>query len=146
MHSYFVSCFLGSKGNGYSRMIAPPMLVTDSMWLQLDSATYKLGTLELVGIANHESPVVFVDLLHRVSSIRRETRSLTPAEERALDTLRAGKDVVVETSRNRRNVLGALRAQTLCLGCHKGAKVGDLLGAFSYRLDSAKLPASLILH
>jgi hypothetical protein len=140
MHSYFESCFLRASGFGYERMIAPPMVVDDFMWMKRDSGGYKLGTLELIGIAKHESPVVFVDILHRVPEASRETRALTAFEAKAVDSLRGGGDIVVDEGPKRRLVVGALRADATCLKCHQGIKEGDLLGALSYRLDRAILP------
>jgi hypothetical protein len=140
MHNYFRHSFLNASGSGFSRMIAPPMVVTDFMWLDLGDRTYKLGTLELVGIAKHETPVVFVDLLHRISPLLRQTRALTALEHEAIAALRDGDDVIVDETAKRRLIVGALRAEAACLQCHTDYRVGDLLGALSYRLDRAKLP------
>jgi hypothetical protein len=147
MHEYFIKRFLESAGNGMERMLTPTMTITDSMWLTEGTRTFKLGTLELVGIANHESPVAFVELRHRPFSSDKETRTLTAFETRALKELQAGTEITSEADRRGRTVVGALRARQECLGCHNsnGQKyqAGDLLGALVYRLDSAKLPANL---
>jgi hypothetical protein len=140
IHSYFTHSFLNAAGFGFSRTLAPPMVVTDFMWLDLGARTYKLGTLELIGIAKHEAPTVFVGLRHRAYPISRETRALSAFEQRAITDLRTEGDIVVDDSPKRRIVVGALRAQAACLTCHKDYRVGDLLGALSYRLDRARLP------
>ena len=140
MHGHFTDRFLGAVGFGYSRMVAPPMVVTDFMWLNIDGEGYKLGTLELIGIAKHESPVAFVDILHNFPESRRQTRELSAFEQTAIRKLAAGENVVVETAGNRRRVVGALRAGETCLRCHPGYGQGDMLGALSYRLDRARVP------
>jgi hypothetical protein len=142
MHNHFTRAFLGAAGNGYSRMLAPPMRVTDSMWLTPDAGGYKLGSLELIGIAKHDTPVAFTDVFHEIAESRRETRALTAFEQKAIATLRTGGgSVVVEEKGNRRVVVGALRATAACKYCHPNYQEGDLLGALTYRLDRAKLPA-----
>ena len=147
MHEYFVKRFLESAGNGMERMITPTMTITDSMWLTLEPRTFKLGTLELIGIAEHKNPVAFVDLRHRSFRANTETRALTAFETRALKELQAGVDLATDADGRGRTVVGALRARQECLGCHNRGgqeyQAGDLLGALSYRLDTARLPADL---
>jgi hypothetical protein len=144
MHAYFVARFLESAGNGYERMLAPQIAITDSMWLTLDTTTLKIGTLELIGVANHPSPVAYVDLRHRSHPRNVETRPLSDFETQAIAKFRAGQDIIVQPDRRGRTVVGALRAQQGCLACHNRGEqrfeTGDVLGALSYRLDTAKLP------
>jgi hypothetical protein len=143
MHAYFLDRFLHSAGNGIERMLSPLIVVTDSMWLTPDATAFKLGTVELIGVAYHPSPVAFVDLRHRSFPRNVETRALTDFERQALDKLRAGRDVVAQPDRQGRTVIGAIRARETCLGCHnregKRVQAGDVLGALSYRLDVVKL-------
>jgi len=148
MHEYFVKRFLESAGNGMERMQTPAMAINDSMWLTDGLSTFKLGTLELIGIAKHDSPVAFADLRHRPFAGDKETRGLTAFETRALKELQGGAELTTQRDRRGRTVVGAVRAREECLRCHnsngQGYQVGDLLGAFSYRLDNAKLPADLV--
>jgi hypothetical protein len=147
MHAHFKDSFLGADGNGFSRMIAPQMVINDFMWLTLDTETYKLGTLELIGIAKHDSPVAFVASRHRRPADQaRQTRELTTFETEALRKLSAGAELSSETQGNRRSVVGALRADQNCILCHSGYKAGDVLGALSYRLDAAKPPVASTLE
>ena len=44
--------------------------------------------------------------------------------------LASGEDLVIEGA----TALGAIRARPDCRHCHRGRAVGDLLGAFAYRL------------
>jgi hypothetical protein len=153
LHAYFVDRFLESEGNGLSRVFQEPMALRDSMRLRITSRnTYKLDSLDLIGVGKHPDPVAFLGRGHRTTLIQRLTRPLTPFEERAIAELKAGEDVAVETDHTGRVVVGALRAQEDCLKCH-GGKTGDVLGALSYRLtpagplnsiDRAELPASLM--
>ena len=65
---------------------------------------------------------------------RPETRPLVPFEKKALTALKAGDDLVTESSGDRIRMMGSLRAAKQCLQCHD-AKRGDLLGAFSWDLQ-----------
>jgi len=142
MHNDFKQRFLDADGRGFSRMLAPPMVLNDFMWLTLEGRTYKLGTLELIGIAKHDSPVAFVSSRHRFPGPQaRQTRPLTRFETTALQKLGAGDELSSETNGKTRTVVGALRADRQCILCHSDYKAGDMLGAFSYRLDVANLPA-----
>ena len=136
MHTYFNGRFLESPGNGVGRMIQDPMRVYDSMRLRITSNnTYKLESVELVGVVMHQTPVAFTRASHGISSYL-QPRPLTLFEERALVELTAGETVAVDADKTGRYVVGALRAKQSCLQCHKSYKVGDLLGALSYRLTN----------
>jgi len=134
MHTYFNGRFLESPGNGVGRMIQDPMRVYDSMRLRITSNnTYKLESVELVGVVMHQTPVAFTRASHGMGSYL-QPRPLTVFEERALVELTAGETVAVDADKTGRYVVGALRAKQSCLQCHKSYKAGDLLGALSYRL------------
>jgi hypothetical protein len=95
--------------------------------------SWKLQTLDLVGLLLHEEPVVYVtENLPRMDKLRdAPTRSLDPFEQKGLVDLRRGEDLYVCTTPDGLRVLGALRCAKQCADCH-GAQRGDLLGAFSY--------------
>ena len=136
MHTYFNGRFLESPGNGVGRMIQDPMRVYDSMRLRITSNnTYKLASVELVGVVMHQTPVAFTRATHDLLSYL-QARPLTVFEERALVELTAGETIAVDADKTGRYVVGALRAKQSCLQCHKSYKVGDLLGALSYRLTN----------
>src|SRR5207237_541187 len=67
------------------------------------------------------------------------TRPLEAFETRAIDELKKGKELLVETSAGEMRMVGAIRAKEACIACHKSNKVGDLLGAFTYRVDAVSL-------
>ena len=158
MNSYFVKQFIASANFGGARMVAQPMVVDDSMRLlpndvpssenlsatQPAPAAYMIENLELIGIAKHETPVAFVVNRHILgNSAQRSpnltTRPLTTFETKALAELHPGVDVAEQTEKDGLLIVGAVRAQDACLRCHTSSKVGDALGAFSYRLKPASL-------
>jgi hypothetical protein len=99
------------------------------------SQPWTLQTLELIGIALHEKPVVYVsEYLPRMDELRAApTRSLDDFEAAGLTALERGDELFVRDRGEERRMLGAIRAARQCLACHGGER-GDLLGAFSYRL------------
>ncbi len=147
MNDYFVQQFIDSANFGNLRMIPRTMMIDDAMRLirhdpdDLDSkgqpAQYKLDNLELIGIAKHDSPVAFIINRHERSGANFATvttRQLTEFETKSLEQLRAGAEAVVQQEASGCLVVGPVRARELCLECHAGAKAGDVLGAFSYKL------------
>jgi hypothetical protein len=96
---------------------------------------WTLQTLDLVGLAVHEKPLVYVsDHLPRMDELRTApTRTLDEFEAAGLPTLERGEDLYVRDRGSERRMLGAIRSTRQCLACHGGER-GDLLGAFSYRL------------
>ena len=152
MHLQFLEHFRSAVGLGRSRMVSPTLRVDDDMLLTLTAPSdedtsppvtlrYELKNLELIGVARHATPVAFVLRSHTDRSGVEHTRSLNDFERRALASLRSTDDVVAaETTRIGRNVVGAIRATGECLSCHATSKVGDMLGAFSYRL--ARVPTT----
>ena len=71
-------------------------------------------------------------------------RPLSEFETAAVAKLRDGEDVVLEVSADAMHAVGAIRARTECISCHKTAEVGTLLGAFTYTLalQSEATPAA----
>jgi hypothetical protein len=96
---------------------------------------WTLQTLDLIGIALHEEPVVYVSqYLPRMDELRAApTRSLDDFEAAGLTALEKGDELFVRDRGEERRMIGAIRAAHQCLACH-GCERGDLLGAFSYRL------------
>ncbi len=95
---------------------------------------WKLRSIELLGMVEHEGPVVYLNEslpdLHDKTNIK--TRKLEPWEELGVQALLAGETVVSESYNDKLYVLGAIRNGTSCLQCHDQPR-GALLGAFSYR-------------
>ena len=137
MHDYYVRRFELSDGFGLSRTVQLPMRDRTGV-LQLAGKRYSIERLELVGLLNGPEPIVYEPLRHKLPFNRTDFRSrqLSSFEQQALATLRKGQ--AVERSRSTDTdtveIVGALRGDGACLKCHKTAKEGDLLGAFSYRL------------
>jgi hypothetical protein len=98
-------------------------------------ARWLIQKIELVSLLTHEEPVVYLsDHLPRMDELRAApTRKLTDFEKLALETLKGGGDLKVQSSANRIQVLGSIRAVTQCMKCHDVER-GELLGAFSYYL------------
>jgi hypothetical protein len=144
MHRQFVERFGSAVGLGRARMVSPSLRVHDDMRLTLTvpddegsppaTLRYQLKTLELIGIARHANPVAFVIGTHTDRSGAEHTRPLNAFERRALVRLRSGNEVAAETTKAGRHVVGAIRATGECTSCHGTSKVGENLGAFSYRL------------
>jgi hypothetical protein len=104
------------------------------------NSDWKIARLELVSVIKHDPPVAYVSKdLPKMDELKdAPTRSLDAFELGALSKLRRDDDVVVEESAGGVRMLGALRAGTDCLTCHRGAR-GDLLGAFSYELRPSRV-------
>jgi hypothetical protein len=96
---------------------------------------WTLQTLDLIGIALHEKPVVYIsEYLPRMDQLRTApTRPLDDFEAAGLAELERGEELFVRDRGEERRMVGALRAARQCVACH-GCERGDLLGAFSYRL------------
>ncbi len=95
---------------------------------------WTLQTLDLIGVALHEKPVVYVsEYLPRMDELRMaRTRTLDDFETAGLAALEQGEELFVRDRGEERRMVGALRAARQCVACH-GCERGDLLGAFSYR-------------
>ena len=106
-------------------------------------ATWLIDRLELVSLLKHSEPAVYISKhLPRMDELSEATtRPLSDFESQALPKLRAGEELVIDTHPGEIRMLGAVRAITRCLDCHR-AREGDLLGAFTYRLLSTPPPAA----
>ncbi|HVU39041.1 MAG TPA: hypothetical protein VHC95_11960 [Opitutales bacterium] len=157
MNRYFVKRFIDSANFGNARMFSLPMVVIDDGMRLVPSDSgqpgptspnalaYRVEDIELIGVAKHPQPVAFVSTRHvrtyeNADPKQGATRALTEFELKALEQLQAGPDTAVfEEKDGGRIVVGAIRAREDCLQCHTRYKTGDLLGAFSYRLQRASL-------
>jgi len=142
MHDFYVARFESTPGFGLSRMAQPPML-DRSGTLDAGRRQYKIESIELVGLMQRETPVVYVPWNHgfKLAETAFKDRALTPFETESLAALRAGKDMTSKGDKDDKAgqlaCVGALRAKSSCLQCHRSKKPGDLLGAFSYSLRSS---------
>ena len=109
---------------------------------RLDRSTEKpeklwhLSQMHLVSLLRHEEPRAYVSYyLPAMEELEdKPTRDLDSFEADALEKLYDGEDIVTDAHMNRIVMLGSLRASKDCLECHDVDR-GDLLGAFSYRLE-----------
>jgi hypothetical protein len=104
-----------------------------------EKAKWLVRRLELVSLLKHEKPAVYVsEHLPRMDELKRvKTRPLSSFEDRALQALKEGEDLVARANATHIHLLGSLRAAKQCLACHYASR-GDLLGAFSYDLQRAR--------
>jgi hypothetical protein len=96
---------------------------------------WRIHNLELVSLLTHEEPVAYLsEHLPRMDELHdAKTRPLTAFEKQALAVLQGGEDLKTESTANRIQMLGSIRAVKQCLSCHSVER-GELLGAFSYTL------------
>ena len=96
---------------------------------------WRIQSLELVSLLKHEEPVVYLsEHLPRMDELRdAKTRPLSAFEKQALAVLQGTEDLKIESTANRIQMLGSIRAVKQCLSCHSVER-GELLGAFSYTL------------
>jgi hypothetical protein len=99
---------------------------------------WRIDALDLISMLKHKEPVAYVSKhLPRMDELRdAPTRPLDEFERERLPKLQAGEELSAGQGPRRIRMLGAIRAQDVCLNCHTANK-DDLLGAFSYdlRLD-----------
>jgi hypothetical protein len=148
MHDYIVGTFVATPGFGSERMGGMMLQLDPNQRLELsgeqaltDDAgggapeAWTIKTLELIGVARHEQPVVFSRVAHGIVG---STRSVNDVEQKALTRLRSGSNIVIgqASEAHASLVFGAIRAQTGCIRCHQ-AQLGDLLGAFRYVMQEA---------
>jgi hypothetical protein len=129
-------------------LLLPPDPPESGIARESRPARWKIGRLELVSLLKHEEPAVYIsENLPRMKDLEKApTRPVTDFERQALESLRAGEDVVTAPSTNAIFMVGAVRAIQQCTACH-AARRGELLGAFSYRLQRSpplKVPARAI--
>jgi hypothetical protein len=138
MHDGFVLAFIDSEGFGQRRLPA----MASVLHQPVDGTPWFVADLALIGVAKHHPPVVFpgeMSIFHQpdkeVPATRAASRPMTAWERQSLRDLDAGQRLVVRKDGAGLRVVGAIRAGGECLGCHKGKRAGDMLGAFVYTLQ-----------
>jgi hypothetical protein len=92
---------------------------------------WKVRTVQLVGLMSHRQPVAYLtDWVVDARDV--PTRELDAFEKSALEALRGGEAVRAEKRGRELRALGPIYAGQRCAACHDK---GQLLGAFSYRLE-----------
>jgi len=96
---------------------------------------WTVQTIDLISLLLHDEPVAYItDHLPRMDELRSApTRPLDELENKGMEALRSGEDLVMEKTATAVRMVGVLRSVRQCLSCHGGER-GDLLGAFSYTL------------
>jgi hypothetical protein len=98
--------------------------------------TWRIVRLELVSLLKHETPAVYLsEHLPRMDELSEtKTRRLTAYEMQAIESFRAGEQLMAQTTGNVIEMVGAIRAAKQCMACHEVPR-GTLLGAFTYQLQ-----------
>lgn len=104
--------------------------------IQLDERRWRIESLQLVSLLNHETPQVYLheDLprMDQVADGVVETRDLDVFETEGLAKLQNGEQIVSAEVDGELRMIGALRSRFSCTECHNMEK-DELLGAFSYK-------------
>jgi hypothetical protein len=144
MHNDYVAQFVATPGMGSGRLGAMIMSLDSRKRIRISktqddgksAGVWAVASLELVGIAKHETPVVFSKLAHGTYGL--DPRKLSDFDNRAISQLRDGEETVYRRDVDGILLIGAIRAGDSCLGCHVGSHPGDLLGAFRYTLQTPR--------
>jgi hypothetical protein len=133
VHSLTVSMFKLESGFGVGRMLLP--LRWNDRGILVSSPS--IDRVELVSLLVNPEPVTYVLEEMATPAITRQAklRPLDEFERLGLDAVRRGQDLVWTREAPMR-MFGAIRAETSCLACHDKHKEGDLLGAFTYYLNT----------
>jgi hypothetical protein len=130
-HKHTIDLFTTASGFGFVRML----VVRNSRGIE--TGAKEIDRVELVSLLKEEQPAVYV--LDEMATPPRarlaRRRSLDEFEERGLQAVRRGADLVGSPEAPTR-MFGAIRTRQECIDCHRGAREGDLLGAFSYFLTT----------
>jgi hypothetical protein len=131
VHDLAVSWFETSSGFGFVRMHSS----RNDRGVTLPSRV--IDRVELVSLLTDYEPSVYVldEMATPALARQAKRRPLDEFEVLGLDAVRRGHDVVWTREAPTR-MFGAIRAKARCLECHASAKEGDLLGAFTYYLDT----------
>ncbi|QOV89406.1 hypothetical protein [Humisphaera borealis] len=155
MHKFFVERFVESEGFGFSRMISQRDLARSNA-LYVDGQSYRVGAVRLIspGEPDKEGKVGKPFAYEPTEKVKMRGRdpmrnalkesdkkALGPFETEAMAKLRAGEQTVMGAEGGKPMLIGAIRATTDCLECHK-VKEGTLLGAFRYPLERTEKPAA----
>jgi hypothetical protein len=131
VHELAVVMFESASGFGFSR------LAVQENGRGIRVPTRVIDRFELVSLLTDYQPSVYVlDEMATPPLARQATRRpLDEFERLGLEAVRHGENLVWTREAPTR-MFGAIRAKALCLECHAHAKEGDLLGAFTYYLDT----------
>jgi hypothetical protein len=101
--------------------------------------TWRIKTLDLVGLLTHDQPVVYVSENPPAMKDLKDmpTRRLDFFEFAGLEAIHKGEQTFIREKDGTIRMLGAIRAAKECLFCHSDCHEGTLLGAFSYTLRIA---------
>lgn len=174
----FVTQFINTMGFGVSRMetISMRSFARINSSFLMGGENWNIDQLNLIGLLFHDGrPAVFdyfgekehgekeVDAIHN-SNMRNlpkgdptQIRAPDEFESTAIHKLELGEQLVTCFDNNEIRMVGAIRAENRCLGCHQfrenvndsnaiakqPLKENDLLGAFTYRIKHARENAKL---
>lgn len=142
-HAAHVTAFVESPGRGAARTVQPPMWSSQMMSVALPEAgssqtIYRREQFSLVGLLSRATPLAYTTATSPHGQPIRgplPTRALDEFESVALARLMGGETLVFSHgSDGALRVMGPVLARAECVQCHDDKNVGDLLGAFSYRL------------
>jgi hypothetical protein len=131
LHYVTVALFETASGFGFWRMF------TTENDRGVAVASRAVDRVELVSLLTDYQPSVYVldEMATPTLARRAKRRPLDEFERLGLDALRRGEELVWTREAPTR-MFGAIRARADCLDCHANARVGDLLGAFTYYLNA----------
>jgi len=131
VHDLAVYEFGHRSGFGFWRMFTFPNK------RGINVASQAIDRVELVSLLTEDEPSVYVldEMATPPLARQAKRRPLDEFERLGLDAVRRGEHLVWAPEAPKR-MFGAIRARTQCLECHVNAKRGDLLGAFTYYLDT----------
>jgi hypothetical protein len=131
VHDLTVSMFESASGFGLVRMA----VYENGRGVHVPSRA--VDRVELVGLLTDVEPSVYVldEMATPPLARQAKRRPLDEFERLGLDAVRRGENLVWTREAPTR-MFGAIRARGYCLECHAKSRKGDLLGAFTYYLDT----------
>jgi hypothetical protein len=131
VHDLAVSLFESASGFGFVRMA----IYENDRGVHVPSRA--VDRVELVSLLTDDEPSVYVldEMATPALARQAKRRPLDEFERLGLDAVRRGEQLVWTREAPTR-MFGAIRARAYCLECHAHARKGELLGAFTYYLDS----------
>jgi hypothetical protein len=131
IHDGSVLLFVHASGFGRVRMF------TFENDRGVEVSSRDVDRVELVSLLTESEPSVYVLNEMATPALARQAkrRPLDKFERLGLDAVRCGEDLVWTPEAPTR-MFGAIRAWKSCVDCHKSAREGDLLGAFTYYLNT----------
>lgn len=132
VHDLTVWDFLNASGFGFMRMGG------DINKRGLPVASKHVDRVELVSLLTEAEPSVYVldEMATPALARKAKRRPLDEFERLGLAAVRH-REELVWTREAPKRMFGAIRAKSECLDCHVNAKEGDLLGAFTYYLETS---------